>query len=110
MNQSLSPQQSPGFLFIAVSLITCLILLINVSFKIILLGGLVFAINSLICPLIAALFLFALRNCTFKEQRHLLNICLMTLYMFCIGVYVLVNLPAAEYMHDNPGAMIEFCV
>ncbi|HGF0854546.1 TPA: VUT family protein, partial [Legionella pneumophila] len=46
MNQSLSPQQSPGFLFIAVSMITCLILLINVSFKIILLGGLVIAINS----------------------------------------------------------------
>ncbi|HAT7074131.1 TPA: VUT family protein [Legionella pneumophila] len=108
MNQSLSPQQSPGFLFIAVSMITCLILLINVSFKIILLGGLVFAINSLICPLIAALFLFALRNCTFKEQRHLLNICLMTLYMFCIGVYVLVNLPAAEYMHDNPAYQVIF--
>ncbi|HAT1596640.1 TPA: VUT family protein [Legionella pneumophila] len=108
MNQSLSSQQSPGFLFIAVSMITCLILLINVSFKIILLGGLVFAINSLICPLIAALFLFALRNCTFKEQRHLLNICLMTLYMFCIGVYVLVNLPAAEYMHDNPAYQVIF--
>ncbi|AMP90812.1 VUT family protein [Legionella pneumophila] len=108
MNQSLSPQQSPGFLFIAVSMITCLILLINVSFKIILLGGLVFAINSLICPVIAALFLFALRNCTFKEQRHLLNICLMTLYMFCIGVYVLVNLPAAEYMHDNPAYQVIF--
>lgn len=108
MNQSLSLKQSPGFIFIAVSMITCLILLINVSFKIILLEGLVFATNSLICPLIAALFLFALRNCTFKEQRHLLNICLMTLYMFCIGVYVLVNLPAAEYMHDNPAYQIIF--
>ncbi|HEL8444733.1 TPA: VUT family protein, partial [Legionella pneumophila] len=52
--------------------------------------------------------LFALRNCTFKEQRHLLNICLMTLYMFCIGVYVLVNLPAAEYMHDNPAYQVIF--
>ncbi|STY33529.1 Uncharacterised protein [Legionella pneumophila] len=32
----------------------------------------------------------------------------MTLYMFCIGVYVLVNLPAAEYMHDNPAYQVIF--
>ncbi|KGP64293.1 membrane protein [Legionella norrlandica] len=108
MNQSLFPQQSPGFIFIAVSMITCLILLINISFKIVLLDGLIFAISSLICPLIATLYLFALRNCTFKEQRHLLNICLITLYMFCIGVYVLVNLPAAEYMNDNPVYQVIF--
>lgn len=62
----------------------------------------IFTTCSLLCPLIAVLYLLALRNCTFKEQRHLLNICLMTLYLFCIGIYVLVNLPAAEYMHDNP--------
>ena len=67
-----------------------------------------FSVNSLICPLIAGLYLFALRNCTIKEQRHLLNISLMTLYAFCIGVYVLVNLPAAEYMHDNPVYQIIF--
>jgi uncharacterized PurR-regulated membrane protein YhhQ (DUF165 family) len=32
----------------------------------------------------------------------------MTLYLFCIGVYVLVNLPAAEYMYDNPVYQIVF--
>lgn len=101
MNHSLPPQQSSGFLFLSVGMITCLILLINVSFKIVLFEGLVFAISSLLAPLIAGLYLFTLRNCTFKEQRHVLNISLMTLYLFCIGVYVLVNLPAAEYMHGN---------
>jgi uncharacterized PurR-regulated membrane protein YhhQ (DUF165 family) len=108
MNQSLYSQQSSRFLFLAVSMITCLILLINVSFKIIILQGLVFAVSSLLSPLIAGLYLLALRNCTFKDQRHLLNISLMSLYMFCIGVYVLVNLPAAEYMHDNPVYQIIF--
>jgi hypothetical protein len=108
MNQSMSSQQTPWFLFLSVSMITCLILLINVSFKIITLEGLVFATSSLLCPLIAGLYLFALRNCTFKEQRHLLNISLVTLYIYCIGVYVLVNLPAAEFMHDNPVYQIVF--
>ena len=69
---------------------------------------LLFSVNSLICPLIAGLYLLVLRKCTIKEQRHLLNISLMTLYVFCIGVYVLVNLPAAEYMHDNPVYQIIF--
>lgn len=108
MNQSVPSQQSTRFLFLAVSMVTCLILLINVSFKIILLKGLMFAVSSLLCPLIAGLYLLILRNCTFKEQRHVLNISLMTLYMFCIGIFVLVNLPAAEYMHDNPVYQIIF--
>ncbi len=108
MNQYLPAQQSSCFMILGVSLITCLILLINVSFKIINILGLVFAVNSLLCPLIAFLYLLALRNCSFKEQRHLLNISLMTLYLFCIGVYVLVNLPASEYMHDNPVYQIIF--
>ncbi|MDP3268925.1 MAG: VUT family protein [Legionella sp.] len=107
----LTPSQSQissGFLFLSVSMITCLILLINVSFKIILLGGMVFAVSSLLCPLIAGIYLLVLRNCGLKEQRHILNIALITLYLFCIGVYVLVNLPAAEYMHDNPVYQIIF--
>ncbi|MCL9682981.1 VUT family protein [Legionella maioricensis] len=108
MNQSLSLQQSSRFLFATVSMITCLILLINVSFKIIILRGLIFAVSSLLCPLIAGLYLLTLRKCTFKEQRHVLNVSLMTLYTFCIGVYVLVNLPAAEYMLDNPVYQIIF--
>ncbi|CAM2874533.1 Uncharacterized ACR, YhhQ family COG1738 [Legionella steigerwaltii] len=108
MNQLLPSQHSRCFLLLTVSVITSLILLINVSFKIVLIQGLVFSVNGLICPLIAGLYLVALRNCTIKEQRHLLNISLMTLYLFCIGVYVLINLPAAEYMHDNPVYQIIF--
>ncbi|WP_173238257.1 VUT family protein [Legionella antarctica] len=108
MNQSLSLQQSSRFLFVTVSLITCLILLINISFKIIILQGLVFAVSSLLCPLVAGLYLITLRTCTFKQQRHVLNISLITLYTFCIGIYVLVNLPAAEYMLDNPVYQIIF--
>lgn len=108
MNRFFSSPQPPRFIFLSVGVITCLILLINVSFKIITYQGLVFATSSLICPLIAGLYLLVLRNCTFKEQRHLLNISLMTLYVYCIGVYVLVNLPAAEFMHDNPVYQIIF--
>ena len=108
MNQPFQSQQSSRFLLLAVSMVTCLILLINVSFKIILLQGLIFVVSSVLCPLIAGLYLLVLRNCSFKEQRHILNSSLMTLYMFCIGVYVLVNLPAAEYMHDNPVYQIIF--
>ncbi|KTD69605.1 MULTISPECIES: VUT family protein [Legionella] len=108
MNQSLPSQRSCCFLFLSISVITALILLINVSFKIVLVEGLVFSVNGLICPLIAGLYLLALRNCSIKEQRHLLNISLLTLYLFCIGVYVLINLPAAEYMHDNPVYQIIF--
>ncbi|KTD00590.1 VUT family protein [Fluoribacter gormanii] len=108
MNQSLPSQRSRCFLFLTVSVITSLILLINVSFKIILIDGLIFSVNCLIAPLIAGLYLLALRNCTIKEHRHLLNISLMALYVFCIGVYVLIHLPAAEYMHDNPVYQIIF--
>ena len=108
MKRSLPSQQSPGFLFLTVSVIICLTLLINVAFKIIALHGMIFSVDSLICPLTAGLYLVALRRCTFKEQRHLLNISLMTLYTFCIGVYISINLPAAEYMHDNPVYQIIF--
>lgn len=89
------------FLFFNICLLTLLILLINLSFKIILLHGLVFTVNSLLCPAIAGIYLLVLRQCTVKEQVHILNLSLMSLYLFCIGVYVLVNLPAAEYMNGN---------
>ena len=108
MNQFSLAQQSSRFLFLVASMVTCLLLLINVSFKIILIQGVVFAASSIICPLIAGLYLLVLRGCSFKEQRHVLNIALMTLYMFCIGVYVLVNLPATEYMYDHPVYQIIF--
>lgn len=108
MNHNLFKQQVPSFLVITISMMTCLILLINVSFKIINFQGLIFSVNSLLCPLIAGFYLLALRNCSFNEQRHILNISLMTLYLFCLGVYLLVNLPAAEYMHGNPVYQIVF--
>lgn len=108
MKHYLPSQQSPGFLLLSVSVIICLTLLINVAFKIIILHGMLFSVNSLICPLTAGLYLIALRRCTLKEQRHLLNVALMTLYTFCIGVYISINLPAAEYMHDNPVYQIIF--
>lgn len=108
MTQSLPSRQSPGFLFLTVGLITCLTLLVNVSFKIVILHGMIFSVTSLICPVIAGLYLVALRKFTIKEQQHLLNISLMTLYTFCIGIYVLINLPAAESMHNNPVYQIIF--
>lgn len=108
MNQSLPSQRSRCFLFLTLSVITSLILLINVSFKIIAIQGLMFSVIGLIGPLVTGLYLLALRNCTIKEQRHLLNISLITLYVFCIGVYVLINLPPAEYMHNNSVYQIIF--
>lgn len=101
MNSFSSEQHRSWFLFTAISILTFLILLINVSFKIILWHGLVFTVSSLICPLVGGFYLIALRYCTFKEQRHVLNSALMALYLFCIGVYILVNLPASENMHDH---------
>jgi hypothetical protein len=108
MKQLLPSQQSPSLLFLTAGIIVCLTLLINVAFKIIVLKGMMLAVNSLICPLMTGLYLMVLRTCSLKEQRHLLNISLFTLYTFCIGIYVLVNLPAAEYMHDNPVYQIIF--
>lgn len=101
MNFPSSGQQNSCFLFISISILTFLILLINVSFKIVLWHGLVFTVSSLICPLLGGFYLLALSYCSVKEQRHVLNSALMGLYLFCIGVYILVNLPASEYMHDN---------
>jgi uncharacterized PurR-regulated membrane protein YhhQ (DUF165 family) len=107
MNESVG-QRTSRFLYLSAGIVTFLILLINVSFKIIILQGLVFVASALLCPIIAGLYLLALRNCTFNEQRHLLNISLITLYIFCVGVFILVNLPAAEYMQDNSVYQIIF--
>ncbi len=108
MTYFLLPQQSRYFLSLAIGMIACLLLLINTSFKIVELHGVLFSISSLLCPVIAGLYLLVLRNCTYTEQRHILNFCLMALYAFSIGVYLLVNLPAAEYMHNNPAYPIVF--
>lgn len=108
MNHSLARSYSPGFLLLTISMVSCLTLLISVSFKIILLDDMLFSVNSLISPLITILYLIVLRKCSIHEQRHLLNVSLMALYVFCIGIYILVNLTAAEYMHNNPVYQIIF--
>ena len=108
MSQLITKAYSSPILFLALSVVTSLILLINVSFKIVIIQGLVFTVSSLLCPIIALLYLVGLRFCSIKEQRHVLNIALISLYVFCIGVYILVNLPAAEYMHDNQVYQIVF--
>lgn len=101
MNSAATVSAKPSFLLFNISILTLLIVLINLSFKIILLHGVVFSVNSLLCPAIAGMYLLVLRYCTVKEQTHILNLSLMSVYLFCIGVYILVNLPAAEYMHGN---------
>lgn len=108
MKPVLPSQQSPGFLFLTIGIIICLTLLINVSFKIIVIQDMMFSVNSILCPLTAGIYLAILRRSTIKEQRHLLNVALMTLYTFCIGIYISINLPAAEYMHNNPVYQIIF--
>ncbi|MFJ1269660.1 VUT family protein [Legionella lytica] len=108
MNQTLSTPKAPGFLCLTIGIVTFLTLLINVSFKIVVSKGLVFSIHAIICPIIAGLFLIALRKCTQKEQRHILNISLMSLYAFCLGVYVLINLPTVGHMRENPVYQIVF--
>ncbi|WED42787.1 VUT family protein [Legionella cardiaca] len=101
-----SPTRS--YLPLTVSMMTCLILLINVSFKIILVQGMMFTASSVVCPLVAILYLIVLKNCSITQQRHVLHQSLLALYVFSIGIYLLVNLPAAEYMHDNPAYQIVF--
>lgn len=108
MQQHPVTKQSPIFIILTINTIVLLTVLINVAFKIIEFHGLILAVNSLLCPLFSALYLTALRRCTWQEQRHLLHIALIALYGFCVGIYLLVNLPAAEYMHDNPVYQIVF--
>lgn len=108
MYRTFSVERSSSFLFLSIGTITFLLLLINASFKIILWQGLIFTVSSVICPLIGGIYLLALRRCSFKEQRHLLNSSLIALYLFCIGVFILVNLPASEHMNGNPAYQIIF--
>lgn len=97
------------FLILSISLIVCLVLLINVSYKIVETQGELFSVNALLCPVIAALYLLVLKTCSISEQRQVLNLCLMALYGFPIGVFFLINLPiATEYMHNSPAYHIVF--
>lgn len=94
-------QSNSRFILVSAGIITLLILLINTSFKIIIWQGLVFTVTSFVSPLMAGIYLIALRGCSVKEQRHLLNCSLVSVYLFCIGVFILVNLPASEYLNNN---------
>jgi len=87
---------------------TCLILLISISFKIISVFGMIFSASSLLCPLIAVLYLKILNECDMEQQRHILNQSLLALYLFSIGIYLLLNLPAALNMQENPAYQIVF--
>lgn len=100
--------QARSYLPLTVCMMTCLILLINVSFKIILMQGMVFTASSIICPLAAIIYMVILKECSLVQQRHVIHQSLLTLYLFSIGIYLLVNLPAVEYMHDSPAYQIVF--
>ncbi|CEK09297.1 VUT family protein [Legionella hackeliae] len=100
--------QTRSYLPLTISMMTCLILLINVSFKIIQIQGMMFTASSLVCPLVAIIYLIVLKQCNIVQQRHVLHQSILALYLFSVGIYLLVNLPAAEYMHDNPAYQIVF--
>lgn len=108
MTISTALPQTRSYLTFTVGIMICLILLINVSFKIIALQGLVFTAGSVLCPLVAILYLWVLQAFDPQQQRHILNQSLLALYLFSIGIYLLVNLPAAEYLRDNPAYQIVF--
>ncbi|KTD62272.1 VUT family protein [Legionella spiritensis] len=100
--------QPRSYLILTAAMMTSLILLINTSFKIIVFQGMMFTASSVICPLVACLYLVVLRECTFKQQRQVLNQSLLALYLFSIGIYLLVNLPSADYVRDNLAYQIVF--
>ncbi|MBA2710660.1 MAG: VUT family protein [Tatlockia sp.] len=108
MNSFLTVLPKRSYLSLTVSMMTCLILLINVSFKIITVHGMIFTASSLLCPLVATLYLMVLKECNLIQQRHILNQSLLALYLFSIGIYLLVNLPAAENIYENPAYQIVF--
>lgn len=101
-------QKSRNCLTLTVAMVSCLILLINVSFKIITLYGFIFSASSVLCAIVAALYVLVLSNCSIEQQRHILNQSLLSLYLFSIGIFLLVNLPADEYMRDNTAYQIVF--
>jgi uncharacterized PurR-regulated membrane protein YhhQ (DUF165 family) len=100
--------RSKNFLVINVAMIIVLTLLVNVSFKMIAFQGMVFAASSLLCPLYAGLYLVILKHCDVKQQRHVLNLSLLALYVFSIGIYLLLNLPPADDVRVNLAYQIVF--
>lgn len=101
-----SADPSRAYLFLSVGMVISLTLLINLSFNIILLHGWMFSTSSVISAFVTFFYLMGLNSCSRAQQRHLLNQSLFALYLFSIGICLLVNLPAAEYMHNNPAYQV----
>ncbi|MGQ3891743.1 VUT family protein [Legionella sp. CNM-4043-24] len=93
---------------VSIAMTAGLALLVNTSFKLIAVMGLVFSASSLLCPLITGLYLWMLTTVSPIGQRHILNQALLALYLFSIGIYLLLNLPAAEGALDNLAYQIVF--
>lgn len=93
---------------VSIALIASLALLVNTSFKLIAGFGMVFAASSLLCPLIAALYLWMLTTVPLARQRLILNQALLALYLFSIGIFLLLNLPAPDNTRANLAYQIIF--
>lgn len=100
--------QSRTCLLLTVLMVTCLVLLINLSFKIIVYHNMLFTAGSVLCSLTSCLYFLLLRECSIIQQRHVLNQALISLYLFSIGIYLMVNLPPAAYMRDSQAYQIVF--
>lgn len=100
--------QSRNYLLLTVAIITSLVLLINASFKIIVLYGFAFTASSMLCPLISGLYLLVLKECNPVQQRRVLYQSILALYLFSVGIYILVNLPAVENIKANIAYEIMF--
>ncbi|STX30215.1 Uncharacterized ACR, YhhQ family COG1738 [Legionella beliardensis] len=96
-----TPLPPRSYMPLTVAMVICLILLINVSFKIIVIQGLYFTANSILCSFVAGLYLLVLKNCNLQQQRQVLNQSLLALYLFSIGIYLLLNLPSTENMRNT---------
>ncbi|WP_165482688.1 VUT family protein [Legionella gresilensis] len=108
MNLIATPFYDRRFMSLTLAIVICLILLINVSFKIIVIHGLFFTANSILCSLIAGLYLLVLKNYSLMQQRQVLNQSLLALYLFSIGVYLLLNLPSIGNIRNTIAYQIVF--
>lgn len=93
---------------ISVAMIGALALLLAMSFKLLVWGALVLSAGALLCPLITVLYLLMLNTCSPAGQQRILNQSLMTLYLFSIGMYVLLNVPMANDGQSIPAYQIVF--
>ncbi|WP_419419701.1 VUT family protein [Legionella sp. D16C41] len=108
MNFIATPFSDRRYILLTLAMVICLILLINVSFKVIAIHDLYFTANSILCSFIAGLYLLVLKNCNLKQQRQVLNQSLLALYLFSVGVYLLLNLPSTENIRNTVAYQIVF--